>query len=66
MRVVAAHQHRRRVTVSDAREAVLEAAKRIASGVAGPESHALAEQLQRMTGATIAELAEHARDWPDT
>jgi len=47
MRVVASIQHRRRVTVADAREAVLEAAQRVEDGIAGPETLLLVERLER-------------------
>ena len=63
MRVVASIQHRRRVTVADAREAVLEAAQRVEDGIAGPETLLLVEQLERVTGTGIAELARHAKEW---
>ena len=49
MRVVASIQHRRRVTVADAREAVLEAAQRVEDGIAGPETLLLVERLERVT-----------------
>jgi hypothetical protein len=63
MRVVASAQHRRRVSVADAREAVLEAAERVESGVAGPETLTLVERLEKVTGAPILELARHPQDW---
>jgi len=63
MRVVASIQHRRRVSIADAREAVLEAAERVESGIAGPETLLLVERLERVTGAGIVELARHAKDW---
>jgi hypothetical protein len=65
MKVVRAHQRRRHVTVEETRHAVQEAALRIAQGIAGPETLALAAQLEKMTGCSIAELAVHAEDWPD-
>jgi len=46
MRVVASIQHRRRVTVADAREAVLEAAQRVEDGIAGPETLLLVERRE--------------------
>jgi hypothetical protein len=64
LQVVRAHQRRRHVSIEDARRAVLEAAERIASGVAGPESEALAAKLEKVTGIPIAELAKHAEHWP--
>ena len=63
MRVVASVQHHRRVSISDAREAVLEAAQRIESGIAGPETLLLLERLERVIGAGIVELARHAAEW---
>ena len=63
MRVVASVQHHRRVSISDAREAVLEAAQRIEDGIAGPETLTLVERLEKVTGAGIVELARHAAEW---
>ena len=63
MRVVASAQHRRRVSIADARRAVLEAAERVENGIADPETLRLVERLERVTGAGIAELASHAKDW---
>ena len=63
MRVVAAVQHRRRVAVADAREAVLEAAQRVEDGIAGPETLLLVERLEKVTGSGITELARYAADW---
>jgi len=63
MRVVASVQHRRRVSISDAREAVLEAAQRIESGIAGPETLLLVERLEKVTGSRITDLARYAKDW---
>ena len=63
MRVVASIQHRRRVTVADAREAVLEAAQRVEDGIAGPETLLLVERLEKVTGSGITELARYAADW---
>ncbi|MCE9657784.1 MAG: hypothetical protein K8R60_04445 [Burkholderiales bacterium] len=65
MRVVASHQHRRRATVADAREAVLEAAQRTRDGTGGPDTASLVARLEKVTGAGIAELAMLAKDWPD-
>ena len=63
MRVVASIQHRRRVTISDAREAVLEAAQRVEDGIAGPDTLTLVERLEKVTGSGITELARYAKDW---
>jgi len=57
MKVVRAHQRRRHVTVDDTRRAILDAAHKMAEGTAGPETQALAEKLEKMTGCSIAELA---------
>ena len=65
MQVVRAHQRRRGVIVSDARDAVKEAALRTAQGVAGPETQSLVVKLERASGASIAELAMAAEQWPD-
>jgi hypothetical protein len=46
-----------RVSIADAREAVLEAAERVENGIAGPETLLLVERLERVTGAGIVELA---------
>ena len=62
-RVVASIQHRRPVSIADAREAVLEAAERVESGIAGPEMLLPVERLERVTGAGVVELARHAKDW---
>jgi len=43
------------VSIGDAREAVLEAAERVESGIAGPETRLLVERLGRVTGAGIVE-----------
>ena len=45
LQVVRLHQGRRHVTIDDALRAVLEAAARIAEGMAGPENEALAAKL---------------------
>ena len=65
MQVIRAHQRRRLVTVDDARRAVLEVAQRMADGIAGPDTQRLAEKLEKMTGCGIAELAAHAKRWPE-
>jgi hypothetical protein len=63
MRVVASIQHRRRVSIADAREAVLEAAERVENGLAGPETVLLVERLEKVTGSRITDLARYAKDW---
>jgi hypothetical protein len=65
MRVVASHLHMRRVDTLTAKQKVKETAEHIASGIAGPESESLAARLEKVTGASIAELADFAKDWPD-
>jgi len=61
MRVVASVQHRR-VSIADAREAVLEAAQRVEDCIPGPETLTLVERLEKVTGAGLVELAHHAAD----
>ena len=51
------------MSIADAREAVLEAAERVESGIAGPETLLLVERLERVTGAGIVELARHPAEW---
>jgi hypothetical protein len=63
MRVVALIQHRRRVSIADAREAVLEAAQRVEDGIAGPETLLLVERLEKAADAGIVELARHVAEW---
>ena len=65
MRVVASHIYVRRVDIATAKRAVQEAAEHIAAGIAGPESEGLATRLEKVTGASISELARLAKDWPD-
>jgi hypothetical protein len=55
----------RRVPVSGARDAVLEAARRVAEGGVTPEIESLRLRLERATGVEIAELAGYAEDWLD-
>ena len=64
MKVVRAHQRRRQVSIEDTRRAVLEAAERVAEGVAGPESESLAAKLEKVTGVGIVELAKPVEQWP--
>jgi len=64
MKVVRAHQRRRQVSIEDTRPAVLEAAERVAEGVAGPESESLAAKLEKVTGVGIVELAKPVEQWP--
>jgi hypothetical protein len=63
MRVVASIQHRRRVSIADARRAVLEAAQRVEDGIAGPDTLLLVERLEKVTGAGIVDLARLAANW---
>jgi len=65
MKVVRAHQRRRHVSIEDTRRAVLEAAERVAEGVAGPESESLAAKLEKATGVSITELAKAVEQWPE-
>lgn len=65
MRVIAAHAHMRHVTVAQAKRDVLEAALAVGTGTAGPDTERLVAKLEKVTGATIAELAVFAEDWPD-
>jgi len=62
MRIVASIQHRRRVMVADARDAVLEAAQRVEDGIAGPETLLLVERLERVTGAGSSS-SRATKDW---
>ena len=65
LRVVASHLHTRRTTIAVARKHVLELAERIGSGVAGPESETLRARLEKVTRVDLAELVNHAEQWPD-
>lgn len=65
MKVIGAYQRRRLITVDDARRAVIEVANRMAEGVAGPQTQRLAAKLEKDTGIGLAELAEHAKRWPE-
>jgi len=64
MKVLRAHQRRRHVTVSDARQAVKDAAYLTGIGEPGPETQTLVARLEKATGVSIAELAYFAEDWP--
>ena len=64
MRVVASHLHMRRVTIDTARDAVIDAARLLKTGNPTPEATILVARLEKVTGATIAELAKHAENWP--
>ena len=59
---MASIQHRRRVMVADARDAVLEAAQRVEDGIAGPETLLLVERLERVTGAGSSS-SRATKDW---
>jgi hypothetical protein len=63
MRVVASHLHVRRVTIDTARDEVLDAARRIKTSTAGPETLGLVARLEKVTGASIAELGKAAEAW---
>ena len=65
MRVVASHLQMRRVDIAIAKKTVQEAAEHIAAGITGSESESLATRLEKVTGASIADLALLANDWPD-
>ena len=65
MRVVAAAQHRRHLTISDTRDAVLLAAQRVSDGVAGPDTMKLVAKLEKITGTGIVELGRLATAWRD-
>ena len=49
MRVVASHLHIRRVTIDTARDAVIEAARAVKAGTAGPETENLVARLEKVT-----------------
>ena len=69
MRVVASHLHMRRATIAVTNEnrnqtptlAEVGLALHIATGVAGPETEQLAARLEKVTGASIAELDQVRR-----
>ncbi len=63
MRVVASHAHVRHVSLAAARDEVQQAASRIESGTAGPETERRVARLEKVTGCAIAELAKHAQPW---
>jgi hypothetical protein len=65
MRVVASHLHMRHVSVAAAKAEVLRAAELVAAGTDLPENARLVATLEKVTGASIAELAVFADDWPD-
>jgi hypothetical protein len=66
MRVAASHLHMRRVNIDTARDEVLDAARRIKAGTAGPEIQHLVARLEKVTGVAIAELAKAAEGGPGT
>ena len=49
MRVVASHLHMRRGTIDTARDAVLDAARTVKAGTAGPETENLVARLEKVT-----------------
>jgi hypothetical protein len=61
MRVVASHLHMRRVTIDTARDAVIDAARAVKAGTAGPETENLVARLEKVTGVGIAELRGRRR-----
>jgi hypothetical protein len=63
MRVVASHLHIRRATIDTARDAVIDAARAVKAGTAGPEIATLVARLENVTGVGIAELAKAAEGW---
>ena len=63
LRVVASHLHMRRVTVDAARDEVLNAARAVQAGTAGPEIKTLVARLEKVSGASLAELAKAAEGW---
>ena len=63
MRVVASHLHMRRATIDTARDAVLDAARAIKAGTAGPEITTLVARLEKVTGVGIAQLGKAAEGW---
>jgi hypothetical protein len=65
MRVVASHLHMRRVDVASARQRVIEAAAKVADGVAGPDTLELVARLEKVTGCSIADLAGFAGSWQE-
>lgn len=65
MRVVAAHEHRRFASVADTRDAILVAAGRRANGQVDAETERLIARLEKVTGATLAELEAAAKSWSD-
>ena len=65
LKVVQSHQHRPRATIADARDAVLVAAGKVAAGQADAETEELVRRLEKVTGATLAELEQAAKGWTD-
>jgi hypothetical protein len=63
MRVVASHLHIRRATIDTARDAVIDAARAVKAGTATPEVETLVARLEKVTGASIAELDKAAEGW---
>jgi hypothetical protein len=53
----------RRVTVDAARDEVLNAARAVQAGTAGPEIKSLVARLEKVSGASLAELAKAAEGW---
>jgi acetyl-CoA carboxylase alpha subunit len=63
MRVVASHLQMRRVTIDTARDEVLKAAHRLQAGTAEAETKTFVARLEKVTGASIGELAMGAQRW---
>ena len=64
MRVLRFHYARPAITVADAREVIMRLARRVATGDASRDDLALEAKLRKATGASVAELAGLAEDWP--
>lgn len=65
MRVVASHSHMRHIPVADAKKEVIRAAELHAEGLDLPENARLVAKLEKVTGASIDELAVLAKGWPE-
>jgi hypothetical protein len=63
MQVVASHLHVRCATIDTAREVVLDAARAVKAGTAGPGLVTLVARLEKVTGVGIAELDKAAEGW---
>jgi hypothetical protein len=63
VRVLTSHLQMPRLTPDSARDEVLDAARRVKYGIAGPEVVHLVARLEKVTGVGIDQLAKAARDW---